>query len=772
MKKIFFFAILIVGCLLLNPKTIQAQFVQCFEGDYPPDSYFQCINGQICAGDECVAPSEVEPTYIPSGSIIKSAKDEVWIQGKYERWQEEGCKPGLDDSLPLSCCNPEPYSTCVTSYSVNSTGGCSGMSCGQAGRDLHIAGTDNLQPWGKYQIVRCREEILPRSGIFRNDYRYRIDRRLYSLADKCTNQNSSNQCLANNVGLWAGSCDIGSGNFYKCCCNNQTNNPVSSVPYYGETNDNYPPPEGVCPAGSNMKWNSGAVIDPSECQSICNPVPVENFCYHPDCNSPCEYGTLEALGISPTLASTYLNSGILRDDLTKEECDYLCNDIYVCRDNCPVSVKCKNYTSYNDCVDGEGGLYCFEKRDPVYEICSSSCASGEQTPIEPGRFYYCSPLAHNCVQSQKAFLSKEACKEEVGSECYTEEDCGLNCSSVTTYSWCNPNGSCSSGNYASLSDCETAQGKACYTTPTSCAQACGASSGGGSTCSPMPGDQGTGLNLTLSSNQCMTEGSSTEIEWETETSNLSCGPGETLDRNSIQITCKDICGDWTVASADGSDIVSPNWRSEYGLTCDLSYRCYEDVTDPDYPCECEGSVCRRCGSGETCSRMCPGETHRGYSTYTASRSRKTEVRVVSRPTIPEFFANPVDILYTANEVIGRKYSTLRWVSRFEELGSPTDKFCTLRGNGVNFTSSLPSGDSYRVSPQKTTDYNLICRNSDTLEPEQCYLDSDTKEATVRVFGAGIEETRPQPESFKGLEKLFGEVVKAFTLFREGKWPQY
>ncbi|HOF50551.1 MAG TPA: hypothetical protein PLH22_02625, partial [Candidatus Colwellbacteria bacterium] len=308
-------------------------------------------------------------------------------------------------------------------------------------------------------------------------YFYRITSRLYSLADKCTNIASSNQCLVNeqNKGLWSGSCEGGSGNFYKCCCNNQTNSPVSSVPYYGETNDNYPPPEGVCPIGSRREWRNGAEINPNECANICNPPPPPDptaplFC---DLSQNCKYGTLEELGVSPVLATTFEQGGSLRSGLTKSECNYLCDDVYVCKDSVPVSVKGK-YTDPDDCVSGEG-VYCFKSGDRIYEQCLSEGVSPDQFA-----YYYCSSPSYDCNKTFQTFSDLESCENTVRGKCYRMSDsCEAECppEGLSQYHWCNPMGGCSSGNYLSEEECEQGgEGRVCYSDFGSCFAACGSSS--------------------------------------------------------------------------------------------------------------------------------------------------------------------------------------------------------------------------------------------------------------------------------------------------------
>ncbi|HOB89925.1 MAG TPA: hypothetical protein PKG74_01160 [Candidatus Colwellbacteria bacterium] len=608
-----------------------------------------------------------------------------------------------------------------------------------------MSGAEGLLPWGKYEIIKCIEPSIP-GFCGKYYYSYHITSRLYSTADKCTNIGSSNQCLAGNQGLWAGSCTGGAGDFYKCCCNNQTNNPVSSVGYYGETNDNYPPPEGVCPAGSSMKWKSGAVIDPSECQNICNPVPQENFCYHPDPDT-CRYGTLEELDIDVHLASTWLQLGTLRNNLTREQCSYLCNDLYVCKDCSPVSVKGK-YTGYNECVDAEK-LYCFERRDPVYETCSSSCTPGEET-TNPGRFYYCSPLANNCVHSQQAFPSLEACEDTVNSTCYLNSNCDSQCSSLTTFSWCNPDGNCSSGNYVSEESCENAVNGTCYSEREECTAVC---RGSGGTGCDLPADSGNDISVSLEANrQCLpntSTGNQSRLNWNIDIDD-DCAQGSPTNN---RFSCTS-CNMPAPTTSTGSTTVSPSRTTEYGISCTRdSYRCcWEETVEEECDCVGEGEN-RIC---QTCTRTVE-ECDNGHGT--SRQSDSVVIRVVGKPEV-SFTAVPPEILYSSEEIGIRKYSNLRWNSTL-----PNPSFasvaCTLSGDGRTYDNLNPFS-SLDVAPTRTTTYSLRCRNEDNID-SSCYVDSDQKQTLVRVFGAGIEEQRPPQIPMIDLENLMGKIIKALGL---------
>ncbi|HOF50420.1 MAG TPA: hypothetical protein PLH22_01945 [Candidatus Colwellbacteria bacterium] len=600
--------------------------------------------------------------------------------------------------------------------------------------------------------------ICPPSLINTN-YFYYIKSRLYSNADKCTNIASSNQCLVNeqNKGLWSGSCEGGSGNFYKCCCNNQTNSPVSSVPYYGETNDNYPPPEGVCPIGSRREWRNGAEINPNECANICNPPPPPDptaplFC---DLSQNCKYGTLEELGVSPVLASIRLDDKTLRKDISQEKCLYLCRDVYTCEDKTLVPQKGK-YTSHEECVAGTG-FECFGPNDTEYRDCPEGTVSGIG-------FWRFDPDLNSCVFAG-SFENQAECEETFGI-CYaTKEECE---GSLKQFYRCDPVYSCLSTKFESEDQCKAKYGT-CYDFLNSCMSSCRTS--GGESCN-LPSDTGSGLTLTVQDNEnhCVTAtDNQATITWNAASS-ASCGPGETKENQ--EITCRSLCGNWTTkTSSGGQEDVNPARTTEYGIQCELDYECctYTDVYGEPYDCDVNGQNCKRDVIG----------TDRDCSDHSASRSRKTEVRVVGKPTINEFSSNPTDILYSSGEIGLRKYSTLEWNASADYLGSKTALSCNMSivsGDSSSRTGTNPllSQGEERAIPQITTNYSLICRNKDdvSVPDPSCFLDSDPEEALVRVFGAGIREEGPPAGTFKGIDSLFGEIVKAFTLFREGQWPQY
>ncbi len=731
MKKLVFLTIFLIGAFSFNLVFAQEQ---CLEGDFPPDSYFQCINGRLCRGDECVSYDEVPETYIPSDSnVLDSLEEEIWYQRQWKLWQDSGGQEGC-----------HPYNTCSTSYSVNSTNGCPGISCGQAAKTLQglsLATTNKLSPWSKYQI----EECVDRSpwGFIRS-YLYRITSRLYSTADKCTDQGSSNQCLADNQGLWAGSCTGGSGNFYKCCCDNHTTEPVSSVPYHGETNDNYPPPEGVCPAGSHSEWKKGAVINPEECASICKPTPppdpIPFFC---DVSQNCKYSTLSDFGIDPNLASIYVNNKTLWAGLTKEECSYLCRDIYTCEDKTLVPQKGK-YTSSLECANGTG-FECFGPKDKKYEDCSSGKFFGNE-------FWRFNPDIGSCVPAG-SFVNKDEC-EETFEKCYsTREECE---GSLTQFYRCDPIYSCLSTRFESEEQCKAKYGT-CYADLGPCLPSCRP---GSSTCT-LPPDTGSGLTLTVedNENQCVTAtDNQATVTWRASSS-TSCGSGERKENE--EITCHSLCGNWTAkTSSRGEDIVNPGRTTEYGMQCELDYECctYTDIYGEPYDCDPNGQNCKRDVIGQ--DRDCYDRS--------ASRARKTQIRVVGKPEVT-FTALPTEILYSSEDIMIRKYSTLNWDSSAPYLGSATAISCNMgivSGDASSRTGNNPlsSRSSERVAPQRTTTYSLICRNRDDApNPDpSCFLDSDIKETIVRVFGTGIREEGPPEGSYlEKLDKFMGSIVNIF-----------
>ncbi len=744
MKKILFFTFLISGFFLISFRTAKAQ---CFEGDFPPDSYFQCVNGQICQGNECVSYDEVPRTYLPSDQVLDSQEEEIWYKRQWTLWQDTGGQTGC-----------HPYTTCSTSYSVDSTNGCPGSSCGQKSSELGLS-TANLNPWGKYQIEECKSSFIGNDTFFRpvSYYLYRITSRLYSTTDKCTNIDSSNQCLAGeeNKGLWTGSCEGSVGDFYKCCCHNQTMESVSSVSYYGETNDSYPPLEGACPAGSSVKWRSGASIDPSECQNICKPtLPVDPplFC---DLTQNCRHETLEALGISPHLATTFEHNGVLKSGLTKPECNYLCGDLYVCKDSVPVSVKGK-YTNHDDCLVGEG-VYCFKKEDLIYEQC---LAEG----ISPGQsaYYYCAAPSYDCSKTSQTFSDSESCENTMHGKCYrVSNDCEAECppEGLGQYYWCNPAGGCSSGNYLSGEECEQGdEEKVCYSDFGSCSSACRTS--GVISCNLPETGSGDDIAVSLEADpQCVPIRSlnyQSTLSWEIGIGN-SCGEGEEPSNNRFSCVS---CNMPSPSVESGSVAVSADRTTEYGISCTrAAYRCCWEE-DEDYSCNCVGEEQERVC--ETCTRaitICDDE--HAASTGIA----KTSIRVVPKPVIQSFTADPVDILYTAENRVAEsgynKFSTLSWTSLESQFDFPITTSCVvIRDDGTSEAAGLNQSGSRTVSPSRTTIYTLQCRNSDDEEPETCYSDSETENATVRVFGAGIEEPGPQTY-LEGFGKKIGQIINGF-----------
>ncbi|HOF50440.1 MAG TPA: hypothetical protein PLH22_02050, partial [Candidatus Colwellbacteria bacterium] len=194
--------------------------------------------------------------------------------------------------------------------------------------------------------------------------------------------------------------------------------------------------------------------------------------------------------------------------------------------------------------------------------------------------------------------------------------------------------------------------------------------------------------------------------------------------------------------------------TEYGISCTrASYRCCWEETRQE-ECNCVGE-----GENRVC-QTCPVTVEECDSGHGTSRqSDSVTIRVVGKPET-SFTANPMDILYSSGEIGLRKYSSLRWTSTL-----PNPSFasvaCTLSGDGRTY-NGLDPFDSLDVAPLQTTIYSLRCRNEDNID-SSCYVDSDQKQATVRVFGAGIEEQRPPQIPMIDLENLMGKIIEALGL---------
>ncbi|MCL4406472.1 MAG: hypothetical protein M1586_01175 [Patescibacteria group bacterium] len=725
MRKIILFAVLAAGFLFISPEIGLAQ---CIEGDFPPDSFFQCKNGQICQGSECLSYSQVPETYVPD-NVLDTIEDEIWYQRQAELWRKTNGQEGCH--LYNTCITGENVS--CTSSGAKCTGGCEGLSCGQAGQQLDISEIDKLRPWARYGIEECKINV---SRGFIWSYRYHITGFLYSTADKCTNIDTSNQCLIGidkNKGLWAGSCFGGAGGFYKCCCDNKTLAPVSSVESSdAATSDNYPPLEGVCPAGSHREWKQGDVINPNDCPQICNPnlttkppisitppPPPASYCYHPD-PATCKYGTLAELGIDPNLVTTFEQTGTLLSDISKTECTDLCK----------------------------------AKINP---------------PGTPISYYYCSTPEYSCHPTAKTFPDRASCeasldKSTTTGACYElQGDCEKNCSSgkLTTYYWCKSGSSCSSGKYPSKSACETANKQTCYTDFSNCLSACGIPSG---KCDLKAVSSGNDISVSLKADpQCVPLKSTSDtstLSWNINVKN-SCPEGTTPTNSSF--SCES-CNIPAPGTSSGNITVTPATTTEYGIVCTrTSYSCCWKE-DQQYACNCVGE-----GAKQVCDVCTRQITACDAGHDSSTKSAFQTVRVIGQPVIQSFTATPKDILYTAAERTAgyRKYSTLEWNSLAPDLGSPSKNLCSIKGDDGTSVINLNPLSFQKFAPSKTTVYTIQCRNSDMISPSTCYSDSTTEDVKVQVFGAGIEEQRPQsPQGsqsyFEDLGRKLGEIIRAFA----------
>jgi len=71
-----------------------------------------------------------------------------------------------------------------------------------------------------------------------------------------------------------------------------------------------------------------------------------------------------------------------------------------------------------------------------------------------------------------------------------------------------------------------------------------------------------------------------------------------------------------------------------------------------------------------------------------------------------------------------------------------------------------SGEEEDLSPDRTTNYQITCRNRDDIDALRCYQDSDTKSYEVKVFEPYLQEKSPSfKDNFLNLIGQIGEGLK-------------
>jgi len=198
-----------------------------------------------------------------------------------------------------------------------------------------------------------------------------------------------------------------------------------------------------------------------------------------------------------------------------------------------------------------------------------------------------------------------------------------------------------------------------------------------------------------------------------------------------------------------------NWecvqRTQY------SYDCDETITDPVTGVTtiisrtCWGSRCDR----EDCVSRSGSVSGSGPTFGPSSSSRETTLAVVQP-------LNSVILESEKDRILHKTSTDISWSSSAPSSGVSTNIRCTpsvqANGDGTNWTgaiNSLDSSGTRRISPRRTTTYELLCRNI-YQNDQACYTYRSATQL-IRVFDPDLREV---PAFYDGFMRLVGRIGNA------------
>ncbi|MDE2144705.1 MAG: hypothetical protein KGJ01_01910 [Patescibacteria group bacterium] len=335
-------------------------------------------------------------------------------------------------------------------------------------------------------------------------------------------------------------------------------------------------------------------------------------------------------------------------------------------------------------------------------------------------YYYCKTTpSDSCIQTSNTYSSASACESAL-QQYLPGQTTGV----------CYPdNGSCSSSCPSSSSPTPTPA-----PTPTP-------SPGGSTPTPPPPKSSSPDLSISITPNySCLPRNgvtNSTNINWSVSVTN-SCPSGYTETQGSDTAACSgNLPGGPAKGPSSGTSNVTISQTTNYSISCTRgSYVCSQN-----YQCDPHEEVITNT-DGSTSTQTVYDTCTRTKNISGSSASNYTTVHYVNPPTIESFSANPSHILLN-------KSTYLSWISQVfsQDNTIPTGQYCYPSRGGSGDLSGWNIGQKYGsadqtspLTPQKTTTYDLTCRNYDTNDTS-CYNES-AQNTSVNVYGTSINETNP------------------------------
>ena len=181
-------------------------------------------------------------------------------------------------------------------------------------------------------------------------------------------------------------------------------------------------------------------------------------------------------------------------------------------------------------------------------------------------------------------------------------------------------------------------------------------------------------------------------------------------------------------------------------------------------CECDAAECAR----RRCLRRRSSQTVTSKQICSSSARDSQRIKVIQQPRLLRDNGSLITAP-TRSQILLNQLINLVWdiTKPSSGTGVNTTMRCTPSvasgGDGEGWATGLdsiidPSNRRDGLSPDRTTNYQLFCRNRYDGNPNQCFRDSDMVSREVRVFTPDLREV---PAFYDGFMRIVGMVTNSF-----------
>lgn len=624
-----------------------------------------------------------------------------------------------------------------------------------------------IAPWGKYKgtdTITYLSNSYGGSQVQQGLYEFQKFTNVYSTADKIYNDVQT-QSVDSNMGylLSAGSCTDpwGTGVVYKASCSYNPNTYSFSqgqldAPSWEQ--DSYTPPREGDAASGYLTCYSTSCPPSATTQMLANGS-TGSFSVTP--NTPVTISWAS----TNTQSCTIINpdgSIVSVPSSGSGSPQSLAPGTYTWTINCYYSYPPSTASPYvgPGCYSGTyavPGTSPYAAPAPPASVTVTVAGGKSSTTSQEQYYYYCLTSNNACTQTSQQYASdangKSQCESnlqiyhsgQTDGVCYSSNSsCTSACSGSNnnnnnnpTYYYCSNNSCVSTNKYPTQSACSAINGQ-CYTS-SSCNSACGTTT---PPPPPPPPPQQSSKDISISidpSSSCLPQNgtnNSTNISWSVNVTNF-CPAGYVFNGTDAGTCSSNLPNGPTTAPSSGNSTVTINQTQTYTISCSrTSYTCTQD-----YQCN-PHDVTVTNPNGSTSTQVVYDTCTRKQDYNGSSASNSTTVHYVNAPTIESFTATPQNILLNKSTVLSWLFDVFG-----QDASISTAQYCYPSG-GSGDPTGWNTGYKYYppihatppLYPQKTTTYDLTCRNYDTADTS-CYNET-TQSTTANVYTTNIYETNP------------------------------